>query len=174
MPSNYKSPFGTSFNSAIKNGTPCGVAIASIAKRCGKSHSVVGNSLFRAGLCFRQKFNGNFVFWPVHGKKCASAKWKPCHTDMWQCFIDWIICNGCCKPEQMNMHCSSQKEFMTWCRKFFAHQFGPATVSKSKSKRKTTKRKTMKTKTARHKTSSTRVYKFPRTTSRRTTRRKAA
>ena len=198
MPNNSKSPFGPSFNSAIKNGTPCGVAIANIAKRCGKNPSVVGNSLWRAGLCFRQKFNGKFVFWPLNGKKCASAKWMPCHTDMWQCFVDWIICNGWCKPEQMHKHCSSQKEFMTWCRKFFGKQFGPATASKSKSKRKTAKRKTTahkrkttsarkhksttahKRKTtarktvARSKTSSARVYKFPRSSRSRMTRRKAA
>ncbi len=184
MPNNSKSPFGPSFNSAIKSGTPCGVAIANIAKRCGKSPSVVGNSLWRAGMCFRQKFNSHFVFWPVNGKKCASAKWKPCHTDMWQCFVDWIICNGWCKPEQMHKHCSSQKEFMTWCRKFFAKQFGPATASKSKSKRKTAKRKTTARKAttaskrrkmnASRKTRSARVYKFPRSSRSRTARRRAA
>ena len=201
MPNKSKSPFGPSFNSAIKSGTPCGVVIANIAKRTGKSPSVIGNSLFRAGLCFRQKFNGKFVFWPVNGKKCASAKWKPCHTDMWQNFVDWIISNGLCKPEQMHKHCSSQKEFMTWCRKFFAQQFGPATAKKKK--RKTTKRKTTARKrktttsrkrkptsahkrrkptaaskrrktTARRKTSSARVYKFPRNSRSRTTRRRAA
>lgn len=168
MPSNFKSPHGSSFNTAIKNGTPCGIAIFKIAKRIGKNPSVVGNSLFRAGLVFRQKFNGQWVFWPVNGKRCSAAKFKPVHTQMWQCFIDWAICNGFCKPEQLNNHSGSQKEFMTFCRNFFAKQFGSTTSSNYKSTKNAISRKsktTFASKSRSHKGHPSKVhaFKFPRT-----------
>ncbi|MCH7848356.1 MAG: hypothetical protein IIB99_06680 [Planctomycetes bacterium] len=170
MPSNFKSPHGSSFNTAVKNGTPCGIAIYSIAKRTGKNPSVVGNSLFRAGLVYRQKFNGHWVFWSVNGKRSSAAKFKPVHTQMWQCFIDWALCNGFCKPEQLKNHIGSQKEFMTFCRKFFAKQFGPATTSKRKRKsaKRTTSRKSTTTRARKSparkpRPSSVHSYKFPRT-----------
>ena len=164
MPSNPKSPYASSFNTAVKNGTPGGLAIFNIAKRTGKNPSVIGNSLFHAGLVFRQKFNGQWVFWPVNGKRSSAAKFKPVHTQMWQCFIDWAICNGFCKPEQLKKHIGSQKEFMTFCRKFFAKQFGPATSSKRK--RKSTKRTTTRARKSysrKRRTSKAYAYKFPRT-----------
>ncbi len=171
MPSNPKSPYASSFNSAVKNGTPGGLAIFNIAKRTGKNPSVVGNSLFHAGLVFRQKFNGQWVFWPVNGKRSSAAKFKPVHTQMWQCFIDWAICNGFCKPEQLKKHIGSQKEFMTFCRKFFAKQYGSATPTK----RKRTTTHARKSPSRKRHTSSTYAYKFPRTSTgrKRTTRRAA-
>ena len=171
MPSNPKSPYASSFNSAVKNGTPGGLAIFNIAKRTGKNPSVIGNSLFHAGLVFRQKFNGQWVFWPVNGKRSSAAKFKPVHTQMWQCFIDWAICNGFCKPEQLEKHIGSQKEFMTFCRKFFAKQYGSATPTKQKS----TTTRASKSPSRKSRTSSTYAYKFPRTSTgrKRTTRRAA-
>ena len=170
MPSYPKSPYASSFNSAVKNGTPGGFAIFNIAKRLGKTPSVIGNSLFRANLVYRQKFNGQWVFWPVNGKRSSAAKFKPVHTQMWQCFIDWALCNGFCKPEQLKNHIGSQKEFMTFCRKFFAKQFGPATTSKRKRKstKRTTSRKRMttsarKSPSRKRRPSKAYAYKFPRT-----------
>ncbi len=183
MPSYPKSPYASSFNSAVKNGTPGGFAIFNIAKRLGKTPSVIGNSLFRANLVYRQKFNGQWVFWPVNGKRSSAAKFKPVHTQMWQCFIDWAICNGFCKPEQLTKHIGSQKEFMTFCRKFFSKQFDSATPTKRKTvKRKTAKSTTSRKRTTTHarksparkrSTSTTYSYKFPRisTGRKRTTRR---
>ena len=180
MPSYPKSPYASSFNSAVKNGTPGGLAIFNIAKRLGKTPSVIGNSLFRANLVYRQKFNGQWVFWPVNGKRSSAAKFKPVHTQMWQCFIDWALCNGLCKPEQLQKKIGSQKEFMTFCRKFFAKQFGSATPVKRKRKstKRTTSRKRMttharKSPSRKRRSSSTYAYKFPRTSTsgKRTTRR---
>ena len=180
MPSNPKSPYASSFNSAVKNGTPGGLAIFNIAKRLGKTPSVIGNSLWRANLVYRQKFNGQWVFWPVNGKRSSAAKFKPVHSQMWQCFIDWAICNGFCKPEQLKKHIGSQKEFMTFCRKFFAKQFGSAKPIKRKRKsvkrttsRKRTTTRARKSPSRKRRTSRTYAYKFPRTSSgrKRTTRR---
>ncbi len=176
MPSNPKSPYASSFNSAVKNGTPGGLAIYNIAKRLGKTPSVIGNSLFRANLVYRQKFNGQWVFWPVNGKRSSAAKFKPVHTQMWQCFIDWALCNGLCKPEQLKKKIGSQKEFMTFCRKFFAKQFGSATPTKRKRKtvkrkrttsRKRTTTRARKSPSRKRRSSSTYAYKFPRTSTRR-------
>ncbi len=172
MPSYPKSPYASSFNSAVKNGTPGGLAIYNIAKRLGKTPSVIGNSLFRANLVYRQKFNGQWVFWPVNGKRSSAAKFKPVHTQMWQCFIDWALCNGLCKPEQLKKKIGSQKEFMTFCRKFFAKQFGSATPVKRKRKtvkrkrttsRKRTTTRARKSPSRKRRSSSTYAYKFPRT-----------
>ena len=65
MPSNNsKSPYATSFSSAIKRGTPAGVAVDAIAKRTQLRPSAVFASLHKVGLCQRQKFNGQWIYWP--------------------------------------------------------------------------------------------------------------
>ena len=50
MPSTYKTPFATTFKSAIKRGVPCSVAVTNIATRCNKTPKVVFESLFN-DLC---------------------------------------------------------------------------------------------------------------------------
>lgn len=143
MPTNPKSPFATSFKSAIKRGTPCSNAVNIIAKINKKSPKQVFESLFKAGLCFRQKFNGQWIYWScnVNGKSNSSYR-NECNTTMWQSFIDWCICSGFCTPEQMSKHAGSQKSFMTFCRKFFGQQFSSSTSSKSNTKSKSSSRKT--------------------------------
>ena len=121
--STFKSPYATSFKSAIKRGTSYTAAVESIAKRVGKNPSVVWNSLFKAGLCYRQKFNGQWIYFPCEIKKCPATVTKNTQTVCWQWFCDWCLTTGQCTPEQLKKHCGSQKDFMTWCRKFFGKQF---------------------------------------------------
>jgi hypothetical protein len=94
MPSNFKSPYASSFTSAIKRGTPCSVVVNSIANRTKKTPSVIFNSLFKAGLVDRQKFNGQWVYWPVNGKKTNATVTKNCQHNMWQWFVDWCVAGG--------------------------------------------------------------------------------
>lgn len=181
MPSKTNSPYTSSFNSAIKRGTPCWTAINNIANRWNKTPNFVGNSLFKAGHVWRQKFNGQWIYWAASAKKSNATNWKPAQFNMWQNFIDWAVCNGFCTPEQIKNHCGSQQEFMTWCRKFFSKQFDSNSSSKSSPKRKSNTRKSTtarksspaKRKTSRRKTTTAKSYKFPRTSASksRTTRR---
>ncbi|MHC5023394.1 MAG: hypothetical protein ACYTGG_05720 [Planctomycetota bacterium] len=194
----FKSPYATSFNNNIKKGTPFSVVIASIAKRTGKSNSVICNSLVKAGLCDRQKFNGQWVYWPCQTFRSNQTNAKNCQMNMWQWFVDWCICNKFCTPEQISNHCGSQKEFMAWCRKYWNRQFVATTARKSTSRKRTSttsrkrtsttsrkrtsttsrkrtvsKPRSRKSSTSRRRTSSTpRSYKFPssRTSSRRVRR----
>ena len=180
MPTNHKSPYASSFKSAVKNGTPCGVAVNSIAKNKGKTPKMVFESLFKAGLCFRQKFNGQFVYWTSEKcKKGTATHRNNCHSNMWQCFIDWCISSGFCTPKQLKNHCGSQQEFMAYCRKFFAKQFGASTVKKKKKTRKTSRKSTAKkrttTKSKKRKTSTkSKKRTATKVRKRKTTRKKAA
>ena len=123
MPTTFKSPYSTSFKSAVKRGTPCSVAVEKIAKRNNKTTTSVWNSLYKAGVCDRQKFNGKWIYWPAEGGKGNSTNWKPCQTDMWQNFVDWCVCSGTCTPQQLSNNTASQKAFMTYCKKFWGKQF---------------------------------------------------
>lgn len=156
MSKNYTSPFASNFNSAIKRGTPCSVAINSIAKSKSKTPTFIFESLFKAGLCSRQKFNGQWIYWTNQPSKKSNATTRnDCQNNMWQNFIDWCICSGFCTPEQLSNHSGSQKEFMSFCKKFFAKQFSPATATK---KRKPTR-----------KTTATKARKRPSTSKKRST-----
>lgn len=147
MPSTTnQSPYATSFNSAIKRGTPCSVAVENIAKRKNTTMKTVFQSLFKAGLCHRQKMNGQWVYWPVNGVPSNATNAKTCQANMWQCFIDWCICSGVCTPEQMCNCCGSQTDFMKSCRKFWNKQFVSGTTSRTTTG---TKRRTTKTSTSR-------------------------
>lgn len=193
MPSNFTSPFATAFKSAVKRGTPYNTVVENIAKRNGKTTSFVWNSLFKAGVCNRQKFNGQWVYFPCEVKKCTATNNKSVQFNCWQSFCEWCLCNGFCTPETMKKNCGSQAEFMKWCKKFWSKQFttstGTAKTTKSKTaksktaKAKTTKAKTVKAKTTKSKTTksktakakkntTTKSYKFPKT--RTTSKRRAA
>lgn len=131
MPSTTKSPYTTSFCNAINRGTPCWTALCTIANRAGTTPNVVGNSLVKAGVCFRQKFNGQWIFFP-----CFTGKWNPtqgkkCHTQMWQSFIDWCVCSGICTPEQLWNCCGSQASFVKGCRSFWTKACSTPTCSPS-------------------------------------------
>lgn len=159
MPSkNFKSPFAPAFNSAIKRGTPCWTAVNNIATRTKKTPTVVFNSLCKAGLCFRQKINGQWIYWPCNMPKKTSIKnQKFCQTNMWQWFIEWSLATGCCTPEQLHKHCGTQPKFTNWCKKFWNRQFTTTTGTKSKPK----KRTTPKARKPKSRKSYPATYKFP-------------
>lgn len=171
MPTTKKSPHATSFNSAIKRGTPAGIAVDAIARRSNTRPGAVFSSLHKAGLCHRQKFNGQWVYWACEGRKSNATVTKSRQSDFWQSFIDWCIAGGHCTPEQLAKKVSSQQEFMNYCRGFFNRQFSGASSS-SRSGRTTTSRKPKRTVSRKRTTarkSRPTSYKFPRTGS--TTRR---
>jgi hypothetical protein len=136
MPSNFKSPYTPGFNSAIKRGTPCFVAVQNIAKTKGTTPKVIFNSLWKAGIVNRVKFNGEWVYWPAPETnfKKGITKAKNSQTHAWQHFVDWFVFSGYGNPQQLFNHKGSQKEFMSWCRKYWNKQFTPSTPSKSKSR----------------------------------------
>ena len=118
MPSNsYKSPFASAFKSAMKRGVPCSDAVCNIAKKNNKTTNAVFTSLWKAGLCWRQKFNGTWIYCPCENGKGKATNWKNCQVNMWQCFVDWCICSGTCTPDQMKKCMSSQSEFAMNARK---------------------------------------------------------
>ncbi len=134
MPANSKSPHATSFKSAIKRGTPAGIAVDAIAKRSNKRPGAVFSSLHKAGLCHRQKFNGQSVYWACEAKKSTATVSKGLQLDFWQSYIDWCIASGQCTPDQLAGKASSQQEFMNYCRKFFNSQFSASSSSSRSSK----------------------------------------
>ena len=172
MPTNYTSPYATSFKSALNRGTSYSTAVYNIAKRYNKTPDYVWQSLYKANLCYRQKFNGQWIYWPVNVKKANAKNCKVSQYNAWQWYCEWFLMNGCCTPDQLKKHVGSQKDFMTWCKKFFGKQY-----TWTNTKKRTTKTtRTNKTKrTAKRKTTRKVGYKFPRAKSRTTRRyRKAA
>ena len=137
-----KSPYASSFRTGIKSGKPCSAVIASISKRTGKPITSIVKSLCKAGVCYCQKFNGTWIYWPAF--PCKSGASTTCQTQMWQSFIDWCMASGNCKPAQLEKKVSGQKNFMAFCRHFFAKQFSG--ISTTKSKRRT--RRSRKARTA--------------------------
>ena len=136
MPSNnFKSPYATSFNNCINRGVPCLIAVQGIAKRNNKTTNQVFESLHKAGCCYRQKFNGTWLYWPCEGSKTTSTNWKKAQINCWQNFVDWCICSGTCTPEQLWNNCGSQNNFMSYCKKFWGKQYTTTTGSKTTTKR---------------------------------------
>ena len=161
MPSQPKSPYTTSFRSAIKRGTPAGVAVAAIAKRSGKNPNQVFSSLYKAELCDRQKLNGQWVYWPAEPIKRSATQAKQCQVQMWQSFVDWCLASGNCKPEQLERNTGSQSEFMSYCRKYFNRQITPGSGS-SRSKKRSIRRPTVSARRSTPRSGSrSSSYKFP-------------
>lgn len=138
MPTHTKSPYATTFKSAIKRGTPAGKAVEAIAKRRNTNPSVIWNSLHKAGLCERQKFNGQWIYWPCEDIKVNQTNAKAAQLDVWQNLIDWCIVSGNVKPQQLANNTGSQQEFMSYCKKFFNRQLS---ATGTKTRRRTTARK---------------------------------
>lgn len=130
----FNSPFTSSFKSMCKNGTPCWQAICTIAKNWKKTPTFVMNSLCKAGVCGKQKFNGQWICFPTFPCKTTSTKSKKCQTAMWQCFVDWCCCSGFCTPNQLMNHCGSQANFTNFCKKFWNKQFNTSFKSSKNSK----------------------------------------
>ena len=141
MPSNFKSPFAGTFKSAIKRGTPCWTAINNIANNKKKTFNFVAESLFKGNVVNRQKFNGQWLYFPCEAGKSNATNVKAAQFNMWQSFIDWCVCNGVCTPDQIANNKGSQKEFMNYCRKFFNKQFSTSTGSKTRKSTRTSSKK---------------------------------
>jgi len=177
MPTTRKSPFATSFNSAIKNGVPCWTAVQKISKRTGKSPSTIFASLYNAGWCSRQKINGQWFYWPVNGKKSKSSFNKQSQWNSVQCFIDWCIGSGFCTPKQFKSFGSNPTAFFNFIwknwNKSFTKMNGTApkaskksktTKTKSKSKKRTTTKAKKSTTTKAKSRKTSKSYRFPTTT----------
>lgn len=119
---NYKSPFATSFKSAVKRGTSYNVAVENIASKNKKTVQFVWESLWKAGLANRQKFNGQWLYWPANVTKANAKTWKHTQWNAWQWFVEWALTTGNVTPEQLNK-LSNQKDFMTFCKKFWGKQY---------------------------------------------------
>jgi hypothetical protein len=137
MYSTFNSPFATSFKTGVKNGTPCSEVVQNISKRTGKPVNTVVQSLVKAGLCFSQKINGTWVFWPTFNCKTTTTHANNIQTNLWQSFVEWCLATGCVTPYQLDNNTTSQKTFMNFCRNFFGKQF---TGVKKTTKTKTTKK----------------------------------
>jgi hypothetical protein len=164
----------------IQRGTPCHVAVNTLANRFHTSPQVVCRSLCTAGVCKCQKINGQIVCVPVNGKKCSPTIVKTCQADLWQCFVDWCICSGCCTPRQLISKCGNQNSFMKFCCQYLPKQVPglfkltskSGTTMKNTKRRSTTRRVKRTTTRARsRRTSTTRFYSFPTFKTRTTTRR---
>ena len=161
MPSNQKSPYASAFQSAVKRGTPSFVAVQKIASRRNKTPRAIYQSLHKAGLCFRQKFNGQWLYWPCDGRKSSATTSKECQYQIWQHLIDWCIASGHCKPEKLDQNCGSQKDFMSYCRKFILKQSSTSATSTKRSPKRRSQTRTSKTRKT-----SAKSYRFPSTTRR--------
>ncbi len=138
MATTYTSPYATSFKNSCKRGTPFYQAVNNIAKKNNKSTQVIWNSLFKANLVWRQKFNGQWTYFPSFSCKTKATAAKTSQYECWQYFCEWMLSSGQCTPEQLKKNCGSQKEFMSWCRKFWGKQY--TTVSSSSSVKKNVKK----------------------------------
>ena len=150
-----KSPYAAAFKSGMKSGKGCWACVCAISKKTGVSTGTICQSLLNAGLCCRVKFNGTWLYWPTFTCKTNMKNCNVIQTTMWQCFIDWCCCCGFCTPKQLNSHCTSQKAFMSFCKKYFSKKAGTKAMTGKKSK-KTSKSKSRKTSTWNGKN-----YKFP-------------
>jgi hypothetical protein len=141
MPSKNISPYASQFKSGIKGGAPCSVVVAQIARRTGKPVTAIYNSLFKAGLCFRQKFNGTWLYWPTFVAAGSATTINKCQTNLWQCLIDWCVLSRNTTPGKLRNKIASQTEFMTFGRSLFGKQFAGVGVSKPKSRKSKSKSK---------------------------------
>lgn len=149
MARTYQSPFATPFKSAIKRGTPCVVAVNNIASRKNTTPNKVFESLYKGGLCNRQKFNGQWLYWPVNElvPNVNATNLKDVQYNCWQWFIDWCISNNVVTPDQLSNHKGSQQDFESYCKKFWNKQWNVGTgrkrptTTRGKSRTTTTSRK---------------------------------
>jgi hypothetical protein len=114
----FKFPFAKAFITGIKKGTPCHVIVNTIAFKTKKSPTMIWNTLFKAGLVWRQKINNQWIYWPKTGKKTSTANTNTCQANLWQCFVDWCIASGTCTPMQLAFKTGNSKSFMVNCKNY--------------------------------------------------------
>jgi len=166
MPTKTNSPYAQSFNSSIKRGTPCHQAVWNISKRTNTPVNTVYQSLYKAGLVNRQKFNGQWLYWANEAVKTPAKNWKESQFNAWQWFVDWALANGFCTPEQLANNKGSQQDFMKYCKKFWGKQFNATTTNTGRTRKNTSAKGRKTTKSRKSNNSS---YSFPKAKS--TTRR---
>lgn len=150
------SPYASAFITGVNNGTPCTIVVSQIAAKCNKPVSTIYTSLYNCGLCFRQKFNSTWIYWPTFvGKTNANTPAiNTCQANLWQCFVDWCVCTGCCTPLDLNGQ-PNQKALMLFCRSYFGRQF---TMMTGKSKRKSSRKRARTWKKSRRTTAKARKH----------------
>ena len=134
----FKSPFTSSFNTATKRGTPASFAVANIAKRTKKSLAQIFESLYKAGQIHRQRVNGQWVFWPVHGTKANASMTRTVRQSAWQAWVDWAIASGWATPEQISSHTANQQQFTRFVQRAAGTQNNSNTRSNSSSQHSST------------------------------------
>lgn len=127
----FKSPFTSSFNTVTKRGTPASFAVASIAKRTKKSPAQIFESLYKAGQVYRQRVNGQWIFWPVHGTKANASMTRTVRQSAWQAWVDWAIASGWATPEQVSSHTANQQQFTRFVQRAASTQNSSSTRSNS-------------------------------------------
>lgn len=170
--STRQSPFGRSFQSAINRGTPVSDAVSNIAKRQGRTENSIYLSLWKGGHIQRQKFNGQWVYWPTQGTKRSASTARETQVELWQSFVEWALASGHVTPEQISSHSSSRQQFISYFRRFWSKQFPSQTQKSStstsrrrstttKSRRPATKSRSTRRTTAKSRsTTRTRNYRF--------------
>lgn len=131
------SPFTRAFTTAMRRGTPAGVAAQNIAKRNRKTINQVFTSLFQAGQVKRQKMGGQWIYFPVEGTKPNASFARNSQAEMWQAFVDWTIASGNTTPERITANNRTRQQFVNFMKKYFGRQFasanGTTTTSRSAS-----------------------------------------
>ena len=84
MSKQYKSPFATSFKNAVKRGTSYNQAVRNIATRAQTTPQLDRETLSKARHCNRQKFNGQWIYWPSFDAKFTASTWKAGQFNMGQ------------------------------------------------------------------------------------------
>ena len=138
----FTSPFSSTFNSAVRRGTPATTAVSNIANRSGKNTNHVFQSLFKAGQIQRQKFNGQWIYWASQGHKARASVTRGIQSDFWQDFVNWSIASGWVTPEQIDQHSDHQQQFSNFLRKFWNKQFASGSSSSSRISTSTTRQRT--------------------------------
>ncbi|MBX3372337.1 MAG: hypothetical protein KF817_00745 [Phycisphaeraceae bacterium] len=123
MPSNYNSPFATPFKSACNRGVSYNAAVLNIANRYGVTVNKVWESLYKSGCCQRQKFNGQWIYFPTTWTKKNLTTSKNAQCSTWQNFIEWCLATGVCTPHTLYNASGTQSAFMKSCRNWWNRQY---------------------------------------------------
>ena len=141
MPTQYQSPYAATFRAAVRGGTQASKAVAAIAKHNNTTPTTVYTSLYKAGVCNRQKCNGQWVYWPCDGAKASSKHARNSQAEIWQQVIDWCIVSGQYSPAQVTNSADNQQHFVTFCHSAITRfNRKPATAAKRSGSTRTTAR----------------------------------
>lgn len=175
MPSTFTSPYAASFRTACNKGVSYNAAVENIAKRWKTTTNQVWSSLYKAGCCNRQKFNGQWIYFPTNFK-ASSRNAKNAQYEAWQWFCEWCLSSGNCTTTKFAKNYGSQsafaKAFANYWTKQFSSNGSNGRKTTSNGRKTTTSNGRTSTTTKGRKTSTTSGRKTTaskRTTSKRTT-----